>query len=309
METFLTHNRIAVTFVWWQIGDKIDTQILWPWKHFFASKIVLWVIGCCLRGIGSMSSSHHIPCFIVLFSSGHCWLFFLASLWAYVVLAPFLCLRVIGSSFRRLCYILEQVLDINYRDIYCTNFTCISYTLPFWLGTLLLCYLVTLLPWYSVTLVPCYLVTLLPCYPVTMLPCYPVTLLLCYFDPLTLKPCHPVTLLPCDLVTLLPCNVVTLLPCYPVTHLPCYPVTLLICYLVKLLPCYPVTLVPCYPVPLSPCYSVTLLPCYLGTFYLVTLLPCYHVTLSCYLVTLLPCYLIRVQRKSFLQLAIRASWS
>ena len=160
-----------------------------------------------------MSSSQHIPCFIVLFSSGHCWLFFVASLWAYVVVAPFLCLRVIGSSFRRLCYILEQVLDINYRDIYCTNFTCISYAFPFLLGTLLLCYLVTLLPCYSITLVPCYLVT--------QLPCYPVTLLLCYFDPLTLKPCHPVTLLPCYPVTLLLCYLVTLLPTYPVTLLPC----------------------------------------------------------------------------------------
>ena len=112
-----------------------------------------------------------------------------------------------------------------YRDIYCTDFTCIIYTFPFLLGTLLLCYLVTLLP--------CYPIALLPCYPVTLLPCYLVTLL-CY--PVTLLPCYPVTLLPCYLVTLLPCYFVTLLPCYLKTLLPCYLVTLLLCYLVTLLP-------------------------------------------------------------------------
>ena len=94
---------------------------------------------------------------------------------------------------------------LMYGNIYCTDFTCISYTFPFLLGTLLLC--------YPVTLLPCYLVTLLPCYSVILLPCYLVTLL----------PCYSVTLLPCYLVTLLPCNIVTLLPCYPV---PCYSVTL-----------------------------------------------------------------------------------
>ena len=57
-----------------KIGDKIDIQISWPWKHFFASKIVLRVIVCCLRGVGSMSSSRRIHRFIVLFSSGHRWL-------------------------------------------------------------------------------------------------------------------------------------------------------------------------------------------------------------------------------------------
>ena len=103
-----------------------------------------------------------------------------------------------------------------YRDIYFTDFTCIIYTFPFLLGTLLLCYLVTLLPCYPITLLPCYLVTLLLCYPVTLLPCYPVTF----------KPCYPV-MLPCYFVTLLPCYLVTLLPCYFVTLLPCYLVTLL----------------------------------------------------------------------------------
>ena len=94
---------------------------------------------------------------------------------------------------------------LMYGNIYCTDFTCISYTFPFLLGTLLPCYLVSLLS--------CYLVTLLPCYSVILLPCYLVTLLHCY------------------LVTLLPCNIVTLLPCYP---LPCYSVTLLLCYPVTL---------------------------------------------------------------------------
>ena len=83
---------------------------------------------------------------------------------------------------------------LMYRDIYCTDFTCISYTLPFLLGTLLLC--------YPVTLLPCYLVTLLSCYLVILLPCYLVTFLLCYL----------VTPLPCYYVTLLLCNSVTLVP-------------------------------------------------------------------------------------------------
>ena len=91
---------------------------------------------------------------------------------------------------------------LMYGDIYCNDFTCISYTFPFSLGTLLLCYLVTLLLCCLVALLPCYLVTLLLCYLVTLLSCYSVTLLPCY---------------------LLPCNLVTLLPCYPV---PCYSVTL-----------------------------------------------------------------------------------
>ena len=98
---------------------------------------------------------------------------------------------------------------LMYGDIYCNDFTCISYTFPFLLGTLLLCYSVTLLPCYFVALLLCYLVTLLHCYSVILLHCYPVTLLPCY---------------------LLPCNLVTLLPCYPV---PCYSVTLLLCYLVN----------------------------------------------------------------------------
>ena len=120
-------------------------------KHFFASKIVLRVIARCLRGVGSMSSSRRIPRFIVLFSSGHRWLFYVTSLWAYVVVASFLCLLVVGSSFSRLRYILGQVLYLH--KLY----------LPFFAW-----YLVVLLPFYLVTLLLCYLVTLLLCYPVTL---------------------------------------------------------------------------------------------------------------------------------------------
>ena len=105
-------------------------------------KMVPRVIVCCLRGVGSMSSSRRIPRFIVLFSSGHRWLFFVASLWAYVVVASFLCLRVVGSSFR-------LYLD----KLYLPSFA-----------------------WYLVALLPCYLVTLLLCYLVTLLLCYLVTL-------------------------------------------------------------------------------------------------------------------------------------
>ena len=162
---------------------------------------------------------------------------------------------------------------LMYGEIYCTDFTCISYTFPFLLSTLLLCYPVTLLPCYLVTLLPLYPFTLLPCYLVTQLPCYLVTLLLCY--PITLEPCYPVPLLLRYLVTMLPCYCVV--PCYlvvlTVTLFPGYSVTLLLCYHVTLLPSYLVTLLPCFLVTLLPCYYATLLPCYLVTvLYLVTLL-------------------------------------
>ena len=52
------------------------------------------------HGVGSMCLSRRIPRFIVVFSSGHRWLFFVASLWAYVLVASFLCLCVVGPSFR-----------------------------------------------------------------------------------------------------------------------------------------------------------------------------------------------------------------
>ena len=195
----LVHNFMAIVYLWRQIGDKIDTQISWPWKHFFASKIVLRVIVCCLRGVGSMSSSRRIPRFIVLFYSGHRRLF-LASLSAYVVVASLLYLRVVGSSFRGLRYILGQVLDVWRHNIYCTDFTCISYTFPFLLGTLLLRYPVTLLPCYSVIWLPCYSVTLLLCNLVTLLPCYSVTLLL--FCLIALSSCYSLPLLPVTLLSI-----------------------------------------------------------------------------------------------------------
>ena len=223
--------------LWRQIEDKINTRISWPCKHFFASKIVLRVIVCCLRSVGSMSSSPRIPRFIVLFYSRHRRLFFVGSLWAYVVVASFLCLRVVGSSFRRLRYILRQVLDVWGNILY--RLYLHKLYLPFFAW-----YLVALLPCYTVTLLPCYLVTLLSCYLFTLLPCYLVS-------------CYPVTLLLRYLVTMLPCYPVTLLRCYLITLLPCYLVTLLPCYCV--VPCYLVVLT----VTLVTCYSVTLLPCYL----------------------------------------------
>ena len=68
-----------------------------------SSYCFLRVIVCCLRGVGSMSSSRRIPCFIVPYSSGH----------RCVVAASFLCLRVVGSSFRRLRYI---ILESGIKD-------------------------------------------------------------------------------------------------------------------------------------------------------------------------------------------------
>ena len=79
------------------------------------------------------------------------------------VVASFLRRRVVGSSFRRLRYILGRYL--MYGDIYYTDFTCISYTFPFLLNL----YLVALLPRYLVTLSLCYLVIPFPCYYVTLL--------------------------------------------------------------------------------------------------------------------------------------------
>ena len=108
---YLPGKADEIPRIWGQIRDKIDTQSSWPCKHFlnfFASKTVLRVIICCLRGVGSMSSSRRLPRFIVLFSPGHRWLFFVASPWACVVVASFLCLSVVGSSFRRLRYILDS---------------------------------------------------------------------------------------------------------------------------------------------------------------------------------------------------------
>ena len=108
-----------------------------------------------------MCSSRRIPRFIVLFSSGHRWLFFVASLWAYVVVASFLCLRVVGSFFRPQPYILGQVIDVRGHILYCYSVT----LLPCFLFTL------DLLPYCSVSLLFCPFVTLLPSSLVPLLLC------------------------------------------------------------------------------------------------------------------------------------------
>ena len=156
-----------------------------------------------------MSSSYRILRFIVLFSSGHRWLFVVASLWAYVVVASFLCLRVVGSSFR--LYLHIKVIP----SLFCLVPCCCATLSPCYLVTLLLCYLVTMLL--------CYLVTLLLRYLVTMLPCYSVILSLCYS-------CTDIT------------RISYTFPFFLGTFFLCYPVTLLLCHLVNLLLCYPVTL-------------------------------------------------------------------
>ena len=165
-------------------------------KHFFASKIVLRVIVCCLCGVSSMSSSRRIPRFIVLFSSGHHWLFFR-------VASRGLCRRsvIFTSSCRRVFLsstALHTWLDVWGHILY--RLYLHKLYLPF-------------VPCCSVTLLPCYSVTLLFRYLVTMLPCYSetrsVTLLLLY-RLYTHKLYLPffswylVALLPCYLVTLLP---------------------------------------------------------------------------------------------------------
>ena len=261
------------------------------------------------RGLGNTSSLRNwfneslsvvfvasIPCLKVVASLVSPYCFFFGAPLAFLRgVAMGLCRRcvifmssVIRSLFRRLGYILGQILNMRGHILYqLYSHTFYHQFLAWYLVTMSHCYSVTLLPCYPVypvPLLPCYLVTLLTCYPVTLLPCHLVTLL----------PYYTVTLLPCYTVTLLLCYLVTLLPCYLATLLPCYPVTLLLCYFVTLLRCYLVTLLPCYSVTLLPCYIVTLLPWHLVTqlpWYPITLLPCHLVTLSpCYLVTLLPCY-------------------
>ena len=95
------HGDGGIEKLWRQIGDKVDTQISWPWKHFFASKIVLRVIVCCLRGVGSMS-----------YPSIHRTVFFGAPLAFLRGVAMGFCRRsvviIVGSSFRRLRYILDS---------------------------------------------------------------------------------------------------------------------------------------------------------------------------------------------------------
>ena len=154
---------------------------MWPWKHFFASKIVLQVIVCCLHGVGSMSLSRHIPRFIVL---GHRWLFFVASLWAYVLVTSFLC--SCGRAFLSLTA-LHTWRGTWYIGTYIVP-TLLAQFIPS-LFCLVPCCYVTLLPCYLVILLPCYPVTLLPCYPVTLKPCYPVTLCKNANFPFFLNPC------------------------------------------------------------------------------------------------------------------------
>ena len=48
------------TLLWRQIRNIINSHISWPWKHLFASKIVLRVIVCCLRNVGPISSSRRV---------------------------------------------------------------------------------------------------------------------------------------------------------------------------------------------------------------------------------------------------------
>ena len=202
--------------------DKIDTQISSPWKHFFASKIVLRVIVCWGR--------FHV--FDSLHPSFHRTIFFGAPLAFLRGVAIGLCRRCV--IFMSLCHriFLSSTALHTWAGTWCIGTYIVpTYTFPSCLvpcnyDTLLPCYLVTSLPCYSVTLIPCYSVALLLCYSVTLLPYYRVTLLPCY--PVTLLPCYPVTLLSCYSVTLLLCSLVTLLLCYLVTLLLCYLVTLLL---------------------------------------------------------------------------------
>jgi len=103
--------------LWGQIGDKIDVVFVpsVPYLQVVASLVssycFLRVIVCCLRGVGSMSSSRRIPRFIVPYSSGH----------RCVVAASFLYLRVVGSSFRRLRYILDSGIKVNFSRLCCTR--------------------------------------------------------------------------------------------------------------------------------------------------------------------------------------------
>ena len=131
--------------------------------------------------------------FHVVFESSHPLfhrtVFFGAPLASLRGVAMGLCRRcVIFMSSCRRVFLSSTALQgryLMYGDIHCIDFTCISYTFPFLLGT----------PCYSVTLLPCYSVILLPCYLVTLSPYCSVPLLLCPF----------VTLLPSSLVPLLLC--------------------------------------------------------------------------------------------------------
>ena len=108
--------------IWRQIVDKIDTHFSWPRKHFFASKIVLQVIVCCRRGVGSIYSSRRAPRWFhrtVFFGAPLAFLrvvkfffrynlFLEASQWACFVVASFSRPYFFGSSFRQLSYIQDS---------------------------------------------------------------------------------------------------------------------------------------------------------------------------------------------------------
>ena len=109
--------------------DKSDTYFSWTRKHFFASKIVLQVFVCCLRGVGSMSSSRVVRSFhgTVLFGSPLAFLrvvkicfrynlFLEASQWACFVVASFSRPYFFGSSFRQLSYIQLQLFPSSFHE-------------------------------------------------------------------------------------------------------------------------------------------------------------------------------------------------
>ena len=209
-------------------------------KLFFESLSVFFVASVpCLPVVASLDSSYSFIRGTAGFSSWRSYGLMSSLRHSYVFVSS-------GLPFVDCATYLSRYL--MYGEIYCTDFTCISYTFPLLLVTLLLCYPVTLLLHYLVTMLPCYPVTLLRCYLVTLLPCYPVTLLLCC------------TLLPCCsdfyLGNLLLCYLVPWLLCYPVALLPCHSVILLLYYLVSLLLYYLVTLLLCAFFTLSPCYPV-----------------------------------------------------
>ena len=144
-------------------------------KHFFASKIVLRVIVCCFCGVSSTSSSRRMPRFIVLFSSGHRWLFF----------------RVASRGLCRRCVIFRS----SCRRVFLSSTALHTWqVLDEWGHILYRLYLHKLyLPFFAL-----YLVALLPCYLVTLLLCYLVIPFPCYYDTSLLwnSICNSVTLVP-----------------------------------------------------------------------------------------------------------------
>ena len=133
-----------------------------------------WILG--FRGVVNTSSLRKlffeslsvvfmasVPCLPVVASLDSSYSFIRGTAFLRGVAMGFLCLRVVGSSFRRLRYILRQVLDVWENILYRL------YLHKLYLSSFA-CYLVTLFPCYLGTLLPCYL-----CYLVILLPCYAVT--------------------------------------------------------------------------------------------------------------------------------------